>query len=403
MKKVLTEFKANSDSESREMFFVHLGDGCAWFGEALYAIKEEWINNGYQVTDILIRENRPIYVASIKAYVPFASKKIPKMPTREDIIMVVDKFTEKKKSFDGATIDFSFYVMGLGIFRVNYSADASSVGLSIRYLTFQIPTFDSINYPSFYAKTIKNVISANPVQTPGGTINVSSVNSGGLILHVGATGSGKTTSIAAEIGYIAESTTGVVITYENPIEYRYIATKAPVRQYEIDKDIKGDDERTVFENIKRHLLRNNPSVVLIGEARDNSEIKAMLDFAARGHLVFGTIHSSNVKEALTTLMAVSKNEPYLLANSLQAIVAHKLIMSTDGSIVPLFEILIPDITIKTNLAKGDMSAINRSFYTEKTLNTGKTFSQSLEECVQNKKITPAEARDIKVSNYGLFG
>ena len=398
------EFSGDTESEARKKFEDWLGDESQWFSDLLYAIKEEWIDQGGIITDILVREGMPVYVATVKAYVPFVTKSITKLPNKKSIYTIMQKFVMQTiAELEGKVADFSFYVMGLGIFRCNFSEDSTRTALSIRYLNFILPTFEDIGYPDFYTEFIKNTVIENTIKTPKGLFRVAAVNTGGLILHIGATGSGKTTSIAAEIGYIAEKTSGTIITYENPIEYRFIATKAPVRQFEIDRDIESKKENEpVFDNIKRHLLRNNPSVVMIGEARDNYEIKSMLDFSSRGHLVFGTIHASNVKEALTTLMAVSKDEPYLLANSLQAIIAHKLVTGSDGSIVPLFEIMIPDVTVRNKIAESNLKHLENVFYKEKQLPNSMTFSTCLEKMVKEKRLTPNDARDIKKSNFGLF-
>jgi Tfp pilus assembly pilus retraction ATPase PilT len=323
-------------------------------------------------------------------------------PTRDQINNIVKKFVNIEKIEEGSIFEFSFFVIGLGVFRVSYSFDDVGVGIAIRYLTFTIPNLSLVGYPKFYEKFIKDMISTSSVKTSKGVFAAGTIKSGGLILHVGTTGSGKTTSIAAELGHFAENINGAVATYENPIEYRYTATKAPIRQYEIGKDIKKTEELSAFANIKRHLLRNNPSLVMIGEARDTAEIKEMLDTAARGHLVLSTTHASNVMEALTTLISASKDEPHVLANTLHAIVAHKLLTNKRGEIVPIYEILIPDEVIKTHLAKGDIMAIKSVFQKENITKNSITFSESLTQAARDGKFLPDEVREIISSSYGIF-
>ena len=405
MKIKKNKFLANSDEEVRKQFVIHIGDDNVWFPNFLYSMKDEWINKGFPVSDILIRESKTIMVSPIKTYVPFSSSLIKKdfCPTKSSIQSIVQKFVSIDNLEHGDVIEFSFIVYGLGIFRVSYSSDEHGVGMSIRYLSFSLPRMDSMKYPDFYENFIYDLVSKNTIAVPSGTMSVSGVKGGGLILHVGATGSGKSTSIAAEVGDIAEKITGAINTYESPIEYRYTATLAPVRQYEIGMDIKADDEHSIFDNVKRHLLRNNPSVVVFGEARGNYEIKEVIDASARGHLVFATIHASTVMEALTTLMSVTKDEPKLLENTLHAIIAHKLVTNKEGKIIPIYEILIPDHTMKTSIGKQDLASIAKAFIQkDSTVKNSFTFSDSLKRAAEEGWLTPTEIENIRKGSYNSF-
>ena len=397
-----TRFTGDSDDEVSSSFYTHLGSENAWFANLLYLIKKEWINKGYPVSDILIREGTMVLVAAIKTYVPFVHKEVG-IPTRTSISNTAACFTKIDKEMAGKVYEFSFVVEGLGIFRVSYSGDEQGVGMAIRYLTFNLPDIDKMQYPEHYKSFIKGLVSKSTIKTPKGMIDSYGVRSGGLILHVGSTGSGKSTSIASEVGYLAEKITGAIVTYEAPIEYRYTATKAPVRQYEIGVSIKETEDHTVFENIKRHLLRNNPSVVVFGEARTNAEIREVLDAAARGHLVFATIHASTVMEALTTLMSVTKDDPRVLANVLQALVAHKLLINKKGEIVPIYEILTPEGGTRAQIEKQDLKAIGSSFVKESSdLRNSITFTRALANAAKEGKFTPEEVKTIRESSYGSF-
>ena len=403
---VKTKFLGNNDSEIELDFREHIREDNKWFPTFLYSLKSEWINKGYNISDILIRENKPIMVAPIKNYIPFMSSqhKMNFTPTKTQIQTVVRKFVEADKLSQGDMFEFSFVVEGLGVFRVSYSSDEQGVGMSIRYLTFNLPVMSNMKYPEFYKKFIEGLVIKSSVKIPfkddKKIIETAGVKSGGLILHVGATGSGKSTSISSEVGYIADNITGTIVTYENPIEYRYTAVKAPVRQFEIGKDITEDEDHTVFENIKRHILRNNPSVVVYGEARTNQEIREVMDAAARGHLVFATIHASSVMEALTTLMGIVQDEPRLLENILHAIVAHKLVSNKNGDFIPLYEILLPDSVIKNMIGKQELKQIATLFIKgDSGKDIGITFTKALNEAIKADLLTPTEAERIRNSNY----
>ena len=402
---IKNKFVRTEDEEAKRDFYRHLGDDNVWFPEFLYSLKRDWINQGYPVSDILIREGKPIFVAPVKTYVPFSSPTHKKnfVPTESSINNVIQKFIKIDKISEGDIYEFSFIVYGLGIFRVSYSKDENGVGMSMRYLSFNLPEMDDMQYPDFYKDFIEGVIGKSIVKTPDAILEVNGVRAGGLILHVGATGSGKSTSIAAEVGFLAENITGGIVTYESPIEYRYTATRAPVRQYEIGVDIKESEEHTLFENIKRHLLRNNPSVVVYGEARTNEEIREVIDAAARGHLVFATIHASTVMEALTTLMSITENDPALLENTLHAIIAHKLLTNKKGEFVPLYEILTPNQVIKTKIGERDLKSIATVFINENdSLDGSITFARALNLAAKEGKFTMAEVEQIKKSSYGAF-
>jgi len=400
-----------------------------WFAKLLLLIHELKVKRHFPITDILIREDEYIYFASIKAFQPLPyldTDGKPFKPTREDLLRVLVtlgkefEVLELKYDYEGIkerlnrkeSVDFSFAIKGLGIYRCNvsfsenlFSPDGRSLGMSIRILDLQVPDIEAVFYPPSYRKLIaegekrpislieeyKNafygLVGKQAIRKPElrngewqeTIIEKKVVRTGGLILHVGPTSSGKTTAIASEIAYLAREATGVIITYENPIEYRFVGFPAPIRQYELGTHLK-EDPRVIL----RHLLRVNPSVVLYGEARTPEEIRMVIEVANRGHLIFSTIHANNVKEALGILLSVCQDEPYLLANGLIMIVAHRLILNEQGEIVPIIEVWSPDKVDRASLAKGDLKEIYRRFYQERVKTEGArwTFKQYLEELLR---------------------
>ena len=230
-KNLKTSFVDERKSSAKGAFYKYLGADEMWFADVLYNIKEEWIENEYNITDILIRENAPILLAIVKAHVPYVVRKknehdkdMVETPryTKNQIIDVVKKFTTISDEPDGVSEDFSFFVMGLGIFRANFSIDSSGCGLSLRYLTFVVPSFESMGYPKFYRRAIESLVEHVNISVPGGhEITTGVVKQGGLILHVGPTASGKTTSIASEIDFFSQNTSGTIVTYE-PVSYTHL-------------------------------------------------------------------------------------------------------------------------------------------------------------------------------------
>jgi len=388
-----------------------------WFIDLIKKVKNLKDDKGIPITDILIRENEYIYVSILKSFQPI--KDISDTykdfkPTKRMIIQLISaigKETDMGIGMINANIsekdpmslfardtilDFSFILDKYGIYRFNvsYSEDGlkEGIGITIRILDYKIPTFDDVFYPMSVRKKIGNrtipvfenyknfiykLASPQKIRLEDEELKIIDtqvVRSGGLILHVGATGSGKTTSIAAEIGYLAKNTSGIILTYENPIEYRYKSNDimSIVRQFELGNHIK-DDKNIIF----KHLLRSNPSVVFYGEARTIDEVKMITEIANRGHLVFSTIHASSIKDALGILMLASKNEHFLVANSLLAIVAHKLVLNDEGEIVPIFEIFAPDNMDRGKIAENNLKDVYKKFYTEQPSAPNLTFKNCL--------------------------
>lgn len=429
-----TIFKGRNAEETKKQFMEALTENDAWFGKLLYGIKHGWIQNGTKITEILIREMQPVSVAVLKAYVPcmvrFGDEEF--LPTKHQILGVVSRFTGRtaKTSYDerfaedqellhGESIDFSFQVFGLGIFRTNFSYSSDGCTLSVRYLPFEVPRLEDIGYPVIYQNYLKQIVEVVSVRSPkdlmiqvGDAPEVSYPkdqavqaiytkvprSGGGLIVHIGPTGSGKTTAMAAEIGFIAEETAGLILTYEDPIEFSFIGTMSPVSSFELGRDIKQNDDFTLAEMVRRHSLRKNPAVIMFGEMRTTEQMRMVVDMANSGHWVLASMHAQSVHEGIGVLMSVFKNEPHVLANSLQAAVAHRLASNMKGDVVPLFEIFMMDDTRRANLAKGDVNCIQMAF--KENLGQSVSFEQSIQYLKETRRIEVTEMDRIRKMALG---
>lgn len=423
-------FKELNAEATKKEFIKFLKEEDEWFGHLLYGIKEGWVNRGCNITEILIREGDPVSVSVLKAYIPCKCHDGDEefKPTQHQILNIVKRFTEidaqssdSSTKFEGASIDFSFQVFGLGIFRVNYSRSDEGTGLSIRYLPFNVPNLSSVGYPEMYHNFINGIVENVSVKQSQYVINLGSTlpkdglspteslvktvktavprSGGGLILHIGPTSSGKTTSMASEIDLIANETSGLIITYEDPIEFVHIGTQSPVVSFELGHDIKANKDFTLAEVVQQHALRNNPSVIMFGEMRTPEQMRMVVSMANRGHWVFASMHGNAVYEAVGVLAALFKDEPHVLANSLKAAVAHRLATNSKGEIVPLFEIFIPDQVRTDALAKGDIDAINTTFK-ESLGNQSVTFEDSLKNLLRDGKIDQSEMDRIRKTAFG---
>lgn len=421
MARLTKDFSADDTAEAKKQFFMYL-DRAAWLGELLYDVKKNYINKGTQVTDIQIRQDEPVRLLLVKSAIiyipPSRNGKRRENPTDGMIHEVVEKFYQKNEevAWENLICDFSFSVEGLGVFRVNYSTSTNGAVLTIRILSYQIPNFEFVGYPYIYRKYIGSLLKKTGTVYPsaerdenGDTVGFVQgeamvVDESGLILHVGPTGSGKTTGIAAEFGFIAEAASIKMVSFENPLEYRYKLTKATVEQYELGTNIIKDVTagRSEMEVAQRLFLRATAPVAMIGEARNNDEIKILIDIASRGHLVFSTIHATNVIEAIGNLIDAVGSGRQLLSQSLKAIVAHKLVQNSKGEIFGLHEILVINPAIKSFIASGDVKSIARLFYNEPGQLVKQTFGESLELLQRNKKMTPSEIQDIASNNPAFF-
>ncbi len=347
--------KAPSKEGAIEEFVRFYGDSSGvWIVGLLQFLAEN--RDRFKTTEIYLAEGHPIKVA--KPLIPFPpqvrevnGRKIPSVLTRKDIREVVRPFfndIDKEQLLEliisrRSGIDFSFAVYGLGIFRCNLSFYQGGLHLAMRWLDFEIPHIDTMNYPPIYRAMIDDLMDETEIPYPlvdvPRPLTAKVLRRGGLILHIGPTSSGKTTSIASEINYLANNINGAIFTYENPIEYRFLATKSSVIQYDIDVHFQGS-----FQGVLKHLLRNTPNVALIGEARTLDEIDSLIDIASRGHLIFSTMHAGNVGEAFEVLFQLKGRESQI-ATSLLAVVAHRILIVPNKTerrteILPVYEVLV---------------------------------------------------------------
>jgi twitching motility protein PilU len=260
-------------------------------------------------------------------------------------------------------------VEGLGRFRVNVLRQRGSTAMVIRQIKTRIPTLEQLQLP----EVLRDVI----------------MTKRGLILVTGATGSGKSTSLAAMINHRNEHTKGHIITIEDPIEFIHPNHGCVVTQREV-----GADTNT-FAAALKNTLRQAPDVILIGEIRDVETMEAAITFADTGHLCLGTLHSSTADQTLQRLMnffpAERHGEIYLqLSMNLRAIISQRLIPGVDGKRVAALEILLGTPWVKELIKKGEVDRIKEAM--ERDVNEGcQTFDLALLNLYREGRISAAEA------------
>ena len=335
----------------------------------------------FDATDIYILQDRMPRLGRLKDYYPMSESSEITQADIEQFILTTMAARQNGTANDSSYREYAFSIKEHGRYRVSSTHSEEGIGLSIRKLPYFIPALADIDKRNFL-KGLKSVFEGKETT--------------GLILHTGITGSGKSTSIASEVDTIARNISGNIFTFEDPIEYRYTRTKAMIRQYEVGRDVPSYIEGMKF------ALRNNVSVIVIGEVRLHEEIKAMVDIAMRGHLVFATLHTSNALNTIRFLDSVSEDKDswrQLIAYSLRAIISQKLLWLKDRGFVFIPEVFIPNSMIRNKISRGEFKEVKEAFYSNNLRDNGSfTFDDSLNILCKQGILSDNDKRSI---NEGL--
>jgi len=236
-------------------------------------------------------------------------------------------------------IDFALSEEGLGRFRVNVFHQRGNVAMVLRFITAELPTLDELGMPS----QLKELVMLKR----------------GLILMVGATGAGKSTTLAAMINHRNEKTSSHIITIEDPIEFLHPNKQSIVNQREVGLDTKS------YNRALKSAMRGAPDVIQVGEIRDTPSMRAALDMAGTGHLVLATVHSNNAPETLDRVINLFPQEQHGqvfmdLAHYLRAILSQRLVRARNGKLVAAVELMLNTPHIKDLILKGDISAVKEA-------------------------------------------
>ncbi len=258
---------------------------------------------------------------------------------------------------------------GIGRFRINLFIQRNEISLVARNIQTEIPRFDDLGLPPI----LKDVVTAK----------------NGLVLFVGGTGSGKSTSLAALIDHRNQARGGHIITIEDPVEYVHEHKKCIVNQREVGVDTLS------FHDALKNTLRQAPDVILIGEIRDRETMEHALAFAETGHLAISTLHANNANQALDRIINFFPEERraqllHDIGNNIRAFVSQRLVPTVDGKRCAAIEIMLGSHTIKQMIMKGQLSDIKETML--KSENMGmKTFDSALFDLVIEGRISEEEA------------
>jgi len=285
---------------------------------------------------------------------------------------LADQLMSEKQKVDFATsmeMNLSSAYPGLGRFRANIYRQRGSVGLVIRQITTEIPSIVDLNLPDVFKEI--------------------AMTTRGLVLMVGGTGSGKSTSLAALVDWRNSNQAGHIITIEDPVEFMHTHKKCYVTQREIGSDTIS------FQAALKNTLRQAPDVILLGEIREQETMEHAISFAETGHLVLATLHANNANQAIERVVNFFPVEQHQqiymnLSMNLKAILSQRLVKTVENKRVAAIEVLMNTPRIMDLILKGDISAMKEAMEAGEEYGM-KTFDQALFEMWQSGLIPAVEA------------
>jgi twitching motility protein PilU len=260
-------------------------------------------------------------------------------------------------------------VAGAGLFRLSAFRQSGSLAAVLRAIPSEVPALSTLGLPA----TLETLI----------------LERRGLVLMVGATGSGKSTTLAAMLEHRNRHLTGHILTIEDPVEFQFTHKKSVVNQREVGRDTAS------LQVALKNALRQAPDVILIGEIRDRETMSAALSYALSGHLVVATLHANNCYHALGRILSLYPTDARAalladLAAGLKAVVAQRLLRSTSGGRIPAVEMMMNTQFIGELIAQGDFMGVREAM--EKSMTAGsQTFEQDLARLVRAGLVSRQEA------------
>ena len=293
-------------------------------------------------------------------------------PTGEWMEQVIEKIVPKharKRLEEEREVDFSYFVPGIGRFRTNLFQQRGQFCLAMRFVKTQVPSFEELGL-----LPVLRQIAESPR---------------GIVLLAGSTGCGKSTTLAAMVEHINAHSKKHIITMEDPIEYVFEDNQSVIEQREVGLDTLS------FEHALRHVLRQDPDIIMIGEMRDAHSFQAAMSAADTGHLVLSTLHTTNAAQSVNRILDFFKADEReqirrQLAGTLQAVICQRMVNTIQGGMTPAQEILINTGTTRKLIEENRLDKLPAAIETG-TEDGMLNFNQSLFQLVKDGKVTEKEA------------
>jgi twitching motility protein PilT len=319
-------------------------------------------------SDVHIKIGTPVVFRINAQLVPIEAP----VPSDEWVNNVVDTIVPrhgKAQLEETREVDFSYFVPGIGRFRTNVFQQRGTMCLAMRYVKAEIPEFETLGLLPIVKK-----IAESPR---------------GIVLVAGATGSGKSTTLAAMVQHINRTSRRHLITLEDPIEYVFEDDQSVIEQREIGLDTPS------YPHGLKYVLRQDPDIIMIGEMRDAISFQAAIGAADTGHLVLSTLHTTTAAQSVTRILDFFKADEReqvrrQLVGTLQAVICQRMVQTVDGSITVALEILINNATVRKLIEENRLDKLAAAI--EVGTDDGmQTFNQALFDLVKARKITEKEA------------
>ena len=329
-------------------------------------------------SDMFLTTGAPVYIKIEGKLYPLGSTGLPPGMVKKIAYSLMDEGQVPQFERD-LEFNMAISVAEAGRFRVNVFKQRGEVGMVIRAIKRQIPTIEELNLPP----VLKDVI----------------MSPRGLVLVVGSTGSGKSTALASMIDHRNSTSTGHILTIEDPIEFLHKHKQSIVNQREVGLDTHA------FHNALKNAMREAPDVILIGEILDATTMEAAIAFAETGHLCLATLHSNNADQAIERILnffpeSAHKNVLMNLALNLRGVISLRLIKGVDGRRRPATEVLLNTPLIRDLLRRGEVHEVKAAM--ETSLEQGmETFDQCLFRMVKEGLIELEAALNAADSRDGL--
>ncbi len=321
-----------------------------------------------KASDVYLSANAPALIKINGECVPINNQILPPDAPLNLLAEVVppERIEELQETGE---LNMGVPLSGVGRFRVSGMRQRGTYSIVIRYISHDVPQLSSLRLPPVLGELI--------------------MQKRGLVLVVGATGSGKSTTLAAMIDERNQALTGHILTVEDPIEYQFRNKRSIINQREIGSDTQS------LQTALKNALRQAPDVILIGEIRDRETMSAAIAYAQSGHLCLATLHGNNSYHALNRILSfypVEVRSTMLgdLSSALRAIISQRLVRAKDGSRVPAAEVMLNTKLVAELIEQGDFSGVRDAM--EKSMAEGsQTFEESLAELILDGTIERNEA------------
>lgn len=321
-----------------------------------------------QASDVYLSASTPVQVKINGEMLQLSDQPLTPNQPRELLAEVLT--AEQLKELDTTgELNVGVGVAGVGRFRLSAFRQRGTIAAVFRFIPFSIPTLESLQLPPL--------------------MNTLALQKRGLILVVGATGAGKSTSLAAMLEQRNQDMTGHILTIEDPMEFLFRNKRSVVNQREV-----GRDTETLNIGLK-NALRQAPDCILIGEIRDREAMSAALSYSLSGHLVLSTLHANNSYHALSRILSFypPESRPTMLADlaaGLRAVVSQRLLRGTSGQRIPTVEVMQNTQLVSDLIEAGDLGGVRDAM--EKSMAEGsQTFEQDLARLVKEGMVSKDEA------------